>query len=318
MIDRRWLPLNALRAFEQVGRHLSFTAAANALSVSQSAVSRHVIALEGLLGAQLFERRPGAFALTDAGAALLPVVRKSFDRIEQALNDIVNDGGAKARTLRVQLPPTLAQWLAVPILRDFRRVCPDVILDIESAMTVGLPSRDSDAAVIYAKPQVSDRVSNLLWMERLTPVCHPDLAARAGGDLAAFLSGTELLHGKVEGEPRHKLWHMLVRQAGLNLDVERGLVFDTAALAAQYVLSGEGVALLDVRMFAAELEAGRLAAPFDLVLDTGYGYYLTVHPEDLADPAIARFRSWMIERFGMAGGGAEPPLRVVPPAAAAI
>ncbi len=325
MIDRRWLPLNALRAFEQVGRHLSFTAAANALSVSQSAVSRHVIALEGLLGVQLFERRPGAFALTDAGAALLPVVRKSFDRIEQALNDIVHDGGARVRTLRVQMPPTLAQWLAVPILRDFRRVCPDVILDIESALQVGLPSRDTDAAVIYAKPQVSDRVSNLLWMERLTPMCHPDVAAKLTGsnparDLAPFLASVELLHGKLEGEPRYKLWHMLVRQLGINMDVERGLVFDTSVLTAQYLFSGEGVALLDKRMFAAELDSGRLVAPFDVVLEAGYGYFLTIHPEDLADPAIARFRSWMIERFGMVpttpdSATTPPPLRVVPPAA---
>ncbi len=321
MIDRRWLPLNALRAFEQVGRHLSFTAAANALSVSQSAVSRHVIALEGLLGVQLFERRPGAFALTSAGAALLPVVRKSFDRIEQTLNGIVNDGGTRHRTLSVQLPPTLAQWLAVPILREFRRVDPDVILDIESASQVGLPSRDTDASVIYAKPQVSDRVSNLLWMERLTPMCHPDVAAKLTGrdparDLAPFLASTELLHGKLDGEPRYKLWHMMVSQLGLHVDVERGLLFDTGVLAAQYVFSGEGVALLDRRIFAAELDSGRLVAPFDVVLESGYGYYLTIHPEDLADPAIARFRGWMIERFGMVPSPHEsattpPPLRAV-------
>jgi DNA-binding transcriptional LysR family regulator len=278
-----------------------------------------VIALEGLLGAQLFERKPGAFALTDAGAALLPVVRKSFDRIEQALNDIVNEGGAKTRTLRVQLPPTFAHLLAVPILREFRGVCPDVILDIESAHTVGLPARDTDAAVIYAKPQVSDRVSNLLWMERLTPMCHPSVAARAQGrDLASFLAGAELLHGKLENEPRNRMWHMLVRQAGLPMETERGLVFDTTALAAQYALSGEGVALLDTRMFAADLEAGRLMAPYDIVLEAGYGYYLTIHPEDLADPAIARFRSWMIERFGAepaaAPAAATQKLRVVPPA----
>ena len=310
MIDRRWLPLNALRAFEAVGRNLSFTAAAQALSVSQSAVSRHVIALEGLLGTPLFERRPGAFALTDAGAALLPVVRKSFDRIEQALNDIVHDGGTRTRSLRVQLPPTFAHRQAVPILREFRSVCPDVILDIESPHQIGLASRDADVAVIYAKPQVSDRVSNLLWMERLVPMCHPSVAAGAGGDMAAFLTRTELLHGKLEGESRHKLWHMLVRQAGIEVETERGLVFDTSALAAEYALSGEGVALLDPRIFAAELASGRLRQPFEIVLESGYGYYLTIHPEDLADPAIARFRSWMIERFALQASAAAP-LRVV-------
>ena len=39
-MDRKWLPLNALRAFEAAGQHLSFTAAANSLTVAQSAVSR--------------------------------------------------------------------------------------------------------------------------------------------------------------------------------------------------------------------------------------------------------------------------------------
>lgn len=301
-IDRRWLPLNALRAFEAVGRNLSFTAAAHALSVSQSAISRHVIALEGLLGTPLFDRRPHAFALTDAGAALLPVVTRAFDRIEQSMNNILNDGGSRVRSLRLQLPPTFAHLLAVPMLREFRASFPDLILDIDSVNGIGIVARDVDAAVLYAKPHVSQHVSSLLWMERLEPMCHPDVAARmAGGDAAGFLGRTELLHVHLAGEPRHKLWQMLVRAAGLSVDVERGLVFDTMVLAAQYALSGEGIALLDRHIFAAELTAARLVAPFEAVLEGGYGYYLAVHPEDLSDPAIAQFRSWMIQRFGAPG-----------------
>src|SRR2546423_1926962 len=71
-IGRRWLPLNALRAFEGVAKHGSFTAAANALLISQSALSRHVIALERLTRVQLFERRPHALTLTKSGQHLLP------------------------------------------------------------------------------------------------------------------------------------------------------------------------------------------------------------------------------------------------------
>jgi DNA-binding transcriptional LysR family regulator len=310
-IDRRWLPLNALRAFEMVGRHQSFTAAAQALSVSQSAVSRHVIALEGLLGVALFERRPHAFALTEAGAALLPVVRKSFDRIEQTLNDVMHDDGARVRTLRVQLPPTFAHLLAVPMLREFRAACPDIILDIDSLNATGQSGRDTDAAVIYARPHVGEEVTSLLWMERLAPLCHPAVAARMdAGNPAAALARCELLHVHLEGEPRHRLWQMFCREIGASVDVERGLVFDTSILAAQYALSGEGIALLDREMFAADLEAGRLVAPFAAELESGAGYYLTVHPEDLADPAIAQFRTWMIQRFGRAAE-TRPALRVV-------
>ncbi len=66
-IDRRWLPLNALRAFEMVGRHLSFTGAAQSMHISQSALSRHVAMLEDLLGQPLLARRPHGLALTEAG-----------------------------------------------------------------------------------------------------------------------------------------------------------------------------------------------------------------------------------------------------------
>ena len=75
-MDRKWLPLNALRAFEAAGQHLSFTAAANSLTVAQSAVSRHVIVLENFLGVALFERRPQQLVLTEAGRHILPVGRQ--------------------------------------------------------------------------------------------------------------------------------------------------------------------------------------------------------------------------------------------------
>ena len=129
--------MNALRAFEGVAQHLSFTAAANALLISQSALSRHVIALEKLIGVQLFERRPHALVLTKAGQHLLTAVMKSFDRLEYALDDIRNEGASPLRTLRVQMPPTFAAHLAVPILRDFRQTAPDVEIDLVSPYGVG-------------------------------------------------------------------------------------------------------------------------------------------------------------------------------------
>ena len=294
--DRRWLPLNALRAFEAVGKRLNFTAAAQALGVSQSAISRHVIGLEALLGAQLFERRPQGLSLTPAGAALLPVVAKSFDRMEQSLNGIGAEGAGE-RTLRIHLPPSFAQMMAVPMLRDLRRDCPGIALDIASPGTVGPPPGDVDAAVVYAPPQGGTHVSSLLWMAQVTPMCHPRTAERAGGDLATFLSGAELIHVKLERQPRYRLWEAFTRQCGLQMDVARGLVFDTACLAAQYAMAGDGVALLDARLFARDLAEGRLAAPFDAVAGDGYGYFLNIHPEDLSDPAIAAFRSWIIQRF---------------------
>ncbi len=299
-IDRRWLPLNALRAFEGVAKHGSFTAAANALLISQSALSRHVIALERLTGVQLFERRPHALTLTKAGQHLLPAVVKSFDRLEYALDDIRNEGAPAQRTLRVQMPPSFAVQLAVPILRDFRRASTEVDIDLISPYGVGPPLNDVDVAVVYSRPAVTDLVTDLLWPVRLSVLCHPSIAAaHRGKDLAAFIEANEIVHVRLAEQPRHHLWSQFVRNQGLTaVSIERGLVFDTAVLAVQYALGGQGIALVDTNLFAEEISSGRLVKPFEATLDDGYGYYLATHPEGLADTAIALFRSWLIERFG--------------------
>ncbi|MGO9427061.1 MAG: LysR substrate-binding domain-containing protein [Steroidobacteraceae bacterium] len=307
-IDRRWLPLNALRAFEGVAKHSSFTAAANTLLISQSALSRHVIALEKLIGAQLFERRPHSLVLTKAGQHLLPAVMKSFDRLEYALDDIRNESAATLRTLRVQMPPTFAAHLAVPILRDFRAAAAEVEIDLVSPYGVGPPPGDVDVAVVYSKPTVTDLVKDLLWPVRLSVLCHPNIAARCAGlSLAEFIESNELVHVRLSDSPRHHLWSQFVRQSGLHaLNIERGLVFDTALLAVQYALSGEGIALIDTYMFGDYIRTGRLVKPFEDILDDGYGYYLITHPEALSDTAVALFRSWLIERFGSVSGTTSP------------
>ena len=295
--DRRWLPLNALRAFDAVGRHLSFTAAAHALGVSQSAVSRHVIGLEELLGHPLFERRPQSLALTKAGGALLPIVRGGFDRIEQALNDVVRGGGG-LRTLRLQLPPSFAQKLAMPILQGFRREFPDIFIDFSSQGFTGAPRTETDVAVIFDRLRSGVAVSDLLWMSRLTPACSPRLAkANQGKSLAQFVADNELLHCKLEGEAPAMIWEAFSRHFDLGVRIGRGLAFDTAALAAQYAASGEGVALLDVDLFARDIEAGTIVTPFSEMFEDGYGYFLSLAAEDLSDPVIAVFRAWMIRNF---------------------
>ena len=304
MINRPWLPLNALRAFDAVGQHLSFTAGAQALRVSQSALSRHVLSLEDLLGKKLLERRPQHLVLTDEGAMLLPVVRKCFDRLEQVLNTI-KDGERASRNLRVHMPPSLLNHLALPILQDFRREFPDILIDVSSTHVTGLPTSDLDMAIVYDRPNADDKITDLLWMVRVTPVCSPRVAqANEGGDLARLLTTNELLHVKLDTEPRSFLWANFLRQCGMAMEPDRGLAFDTAFSAVRYAIAGGGVALADIDMFAAELKSGDLVAPFSSVFEEGYGYYLKSYAEDLGDPAVAALRSWLISRFALGPQGA--------------
>jgi DNA-binding transcriptional LysR family regulator len=200
----------------------------------------------------------------------------------------------------------------VPILRDFRQASADVDIDLISPYGVGPPLGDVDVAVVYSRPTVTDLVTDLLWSVRQSVLCHPDTAAaHRGQDLASFIEANEIVHVRIAELPRHHLWSQFVRQAGLaGVAVERGLVVDTAVLAAQYALAGQGIALLDTKLFAGEISGGRLVKPFDTTLENGYGYYLTTHPEGLGDTAIALFRSWLIAHFGKDSTAANPPLQL--------
>ena len=317
-MDRKWLPLNALRAFEAAGQHLSFTAAANSLTVAQSAVSRHVIVLEDFLGVALFERRPQQLVLTEAGRHILPVVSKSFDRIDQALGEVIKERGRPKRVLKVALPSSFAHRLAIPILRDFRAENSGISLEIVSKAAVSETDRDIDIAIVYSEPRVADAIHDLLWMVRSTLVCSPKLLAQTDAfDPARLIAANDLLHLKIDGRPRHFFWETFARSIGRpDLAVDRGLVFDNQQLAAQYAMMGDGLALLDPLLFQEEIRAGRLVRPFDLWLDEGYGYFLTTQPEDLSNEAVALFRSWLIARFS-AGPKAHPaeaePVAAEPP-----
>jgi DNA-binding transcriptional LysR family regulator len=297
VITRRWLPLNALRAFEAVGRHLSFTGGATALSVSQSAMSRHVGGLEELLGKQLFVRDGSKLDLTPAGEELLPVVSKSLDRIEQMLNAIREDEIA-GRALRIHVPPSLLQQLFLPMLRDFRSEHPDIRIDVSSAHVTGLPPTAFDMAIVYDRPNVDDQITDLLFPVRVAPLCSPETAeASKGLTLDAFLATTELLHLKLNDEPRDLLWSAYLRQHDIAIPKNEGVAFDTAIAAVQYAMAAGGVVLGDVDMFAQDIAEGRLVMPYDAIVEDGYAYYLKLHADDLADPAISVFRSWLINRF---------------------
>lgn len=296
---RLWLPLNALRAFEAVARRLSFTGAAASLHISQSALSRHVSRLEELLGCKLLERRSQGLVLTAAGAALLPVVSKSFDGLEATMQALRHRAGRTQRMLRVHMPPTFLHVMGVSLLKEFRLAFPDVSIDLFSTNGVGLPpSAACDIAIVFDRQRYGDAVRDPLWPISQTPACAPEIAERCQGmDLQTFLRANELLHTRLEGEPFGVLWEAFARHFDLEIAPERGLALDSERLTVELAITGNGVILVDVDMFARELADGRLVTPYAATSQSGFGYYLTVHPDDISDPAIALFRSWVIQRF---------------------
>ena len=99
---RRRLPsITSLRAFEAVARHLSFSRAADELSLTQSAVSRQVAALEAMMNLKLVNRLPHRLLLTDAGLVYSGEVRETLERLAAAtLRAMASRSGLAPWTLR--------------------------------------------------------------------------------------------------------------------------------------------------------------------------------------------------------------------------
>src|SRR6478752_7212640 len=81
-------PLNALRAFEAIARHLSFARAADELHVTPAALSHQIRSLEEQLGLELFYRRTRAIELTEAGRLIYPGLRSGFESVRHAVGQL--------------------------------------------------------------------------------------------------------------------------------------------------------------------------------------------------------------------------------------
>jgi LysR family glycine cleavage system transcriptional activator len=117
-MSHRLPPLNGLRSFEAAARHLSFTRAADELSVTPGAVSQQVKSLEEALGVTLFRRLPRSLVLTKEGEAYLPAIESAFDIISRATESTAP--ALKGRKLRLGIAPQLMR-IAASTVRKLRQ-----------------------------------------------------------------------------------------------------------------------------------------------------------------------------------------------------
>src|SRR5260370_40100914 len=106
---RRLPPLNALRAFEAAARLGSFSAAAQELRVTDSAVSQQVRTLERYLGTRLFKRFPRGLLLTELGSTYLPVLTAAIARLSETTSRLRSAGRCGFVTVAA-LPASASDW----------------------------------------------------------------------------------------------------------------------------------------------------------------------------------------------------------------
>lgn len=302
-------PLNALRAFEAVARHLSFTKAAAELNVTRAAISHQIKFLEEFLGFALIERHNRTLVLTKAAVAALPPLRSGFDHLAQAVS--LMHGERQAESITVWAASSFASKWLVPRLHRFSREHPDIdmkisgdagLVDTDTATESGamdgvFRSHQVDVMIRFGFGHYAGcRVDKLLSVSA-APLCSPALVSevhphplRAPSDLVFHT----LLHDDTAyvGHPRWADWLALHGVSGVN--AKRGLHFNHVSLAMEAAIDGQGVLLSIKNLAQCDIEAGRLCIPFALDMPLEQAYYI-VRPqyEGVRQRAVNAFVAWL-------------------------
>jgi len=284
-------PLNALRAFEAAGRHLSFARAAEELFVTPAALSLQIKNLEAHLGTPLFHRLNRAVELTKAGRILHPATSDGFETLLrgwQSTKRSIDD-----TTLTITAGPAFtAKWLAPRMFR-FALANPDIELRFSASLKIMDFERDEvDLAVRFGLGVDDGLYSEVVFDEWVTPMMHPKLAQKLTSVDA--LMTAPLIHDDslsfLNPKPNWANWF---KMAGSGEVRDHGPRFSNSDHAIDAAQEGDGVVLGRASLADRALRDGRLIAPFPLALWAGASYRLVYPLASEQRPALARFSEWV-------------------------
>lgn len=289
MTPRSLPPLSTLKVFESAARLRSFKAAAEELSLTQSAISHQIASLERYLGTALFCRLPGRVELNEKGELYFPVVQDALDRIALT-TDLIREKQTQT-SLTVQVYVTVAvRWL-IPRLQTFKEAAPQIAVSLDASLLDWEfnPAR-ADLGIIYTRsPDRANLTYRLLRQERLVAVCSRDTAKTIHGvdDLrrVPFLA--------ISGASEDSL--IWAESLGLPSLLDRNSArFDSSLLAIEAAISGQGVVVVPQFLVESDLRSGNLVTPVESDVMQPGGWYLAHLQRRGDEPPIQRFIEWIL------------------------
>jgi LysR family transcriptional regulator, glycine cleavage system transcriptional activator len=295
----RSIALNGLRAFDAVARHLNFRLAAQELSLTQSAISRQIQALEHEVGTALFWRHTRSVELTHAGALLQRAVGSSLEKIDTAVRHIRQNTGRQSVTITTWAS-FASMWL-IPRLEEFQRDHPDIDIRIDATdTTVDIHQTDVDLALRYTANADGER----LFGEQLTVVASPWLLQSQPIHGVADLLRCTLIESGDAYTNQHMEWLSWQRWLNVYGDnasgkamlpaPQRWLYFNYSHQIVQAALTGQGVALARLPLVAESLSSGDLVEVLpSMRLHSPLVYWLLIAPRRQHRPEVRAFCEWL-------------------------
>ncbi len=288
--------LPELHAFLAVCHHGSFSRSAQALFVTQAAVSRAVQRLEARLDCHLFTRTAEGVIPTEKGLAFQALVEAHVAGLENAttLFNRTNNISKTRDKLRLSVVPTLGTRWLMPRLPQFQTAHPEISVELRQFHHDENFTRDDVDVWIdvkRAKPWPRGYKRIYLLGKEIAPICAPAIAGR-------LVSVTDLLNETLLHHTNFpENWALWLHGAGLpKAQPELGPGFDLGSNLIVAATIGMGVAVIHPFMVARELASGELVMPFQSTVSTGRGYHVCYRNAQDKNPVVEVFVEWLKEQ----------------------
>ncbi|MEH6443310.1 MAG: transcriptional regulator GcvA [Oceanospirillaceae bacterium] len=296
MSTARLPPLNSLKAFDAVVRHMSFTQAANELFVTPAALSYQIKQLEVFLDVKLFNRLSRSIELTPHGKLIYPGIGQAFEQLSQTMQLLQQKRSGDVLVISAG-PAFTANWLA-PRLYRFVAQYPHIDARVSASLTLSnLKIDDVDVAVRFGEGAYADCLSEKLFDDYIVPMCSPSfLAKRAALSVAGLLSET-LIYDDTHIDQKFSMasWQDWFTSMGIKKfkPTVTGLHFNVADHALSAAVAGAGIVLGRQALAQNDLDAGRLVMPFEHKLKVDFSYYALCLETRAQESHIKAFLDWL-------------------------
>lgn len=284
-------PLSTLRSFEAAVRLGSFKAAAEDLSLTQSAISHQISSLETHFRAKLFVRQGNKVVLTKDGAIYGASILKAFAELSRGGEALLNK--ERREIVRVSASPSFATFAALPYLDKFRSINGSLDLRLEARNTnVDFDIESIDAAIQVVGPPFRGLHAHRLFRSKLAPLAHPDLCKKfAPLKTAKDLARMPLIElNNIPG-----MWEQWFAKADRKIKLnDLSLSSDSLLAAIQMAEAGLGVVLSPFPLTASAVTSGRLKSIFRPSLPMEKSdFHLVYRKEDANTAKIKAVRRWL-------------------------